>query len=1119
MSEPRQPGFGIDVADSFDALARRLVGRIGGPLADPFEPIVIVTPSTGVVRWLEQRIARELGIAANLDFVLPGRLASRIRTAARGTEHEPWELQALTGTIFALTNPHSDLAHRSPAVASLVERLSGRGSAMMRARYIADLFDRYLLHRPLMVSAWTDGHDVGGDGAPLARSLQWQPVLWRMVTEQLGLSPADRAIDELNAVVSGRVALGMDNGIHVFGLSAMSSDFIGLLSAVSATRAVQLYTKVSSPSIARSILDPFADLVEPVHPLLATWDSSQREGLDLLSRNVPETARVTVAAARDDAAVDTVLAAVQGQIAANSTPRPQALDGADQSIQFHSCPGEARQVDVLRDAILHALNDMPDLTEADVVVLCPTLSRFAPLIEAQWGPSAAHDSDLKAQLAEDGVIGLRYRVNNRSLRGAAPLLDAGLALLHLLDGRMAHSALSSFAALDPVRARFGWLDDDELATIDTWFERTRLRWGLDPNQRSHHAELPDDFARHTLVNSTEAVMFGVALPAGARLAGDADSTSPPAVRLDISQMDLAGAVSEFTNALAMAFERLASAGPMSMSVWAERLRDANESLFAVALTESWQWRVLNDLLDDLVAEVPDGSLLDLIDVADAIAARLDDAPGHRSFGSGDIIVDGPQALRSVPHDVVCLLGFDEGAVPSDQTTGDDLIAAHRQPGDRDRRSDAKQQLLDALLSARRRLIITWSGRNIHTNAEIPPSVALRELIDVVNTVAGVSDEQVITTHSRFTHDASNFAITAPWSFDPLAHAAATARLERPGMAQRALPARLDLAPSTSDQIRLVHLQQAITNPLRLFATETLDLTEPEEQSLPSDVLPVELHPLERWQLGTDLLAARLLGTDELAWVDARVTEGVLPPGSLAHTTLKTIDERAGGVLAAAQASLQCGPDELGDILRDEPLRIDLGVDDRTGQRRTITGSVDIAAVHGARDGGRRLIHMLTVSAAKADHRLRLWLHALVAARTLDESIEVLYVPRQETKTPKVDHFMVEPDNPAIADAIGWAMAIHDDARREVVPLFAETSAALGTEADWASARKAWRSPQTNYVAGDVVGRYAPFFFDGWESDDLRAPSLRTAELARALWTHVGRTISDVPSLIHDERST
>lgn len=51
------------------------------------------------------------------------------------------------------------------------------------------------------------------------------------------------------------------------------------------------------------------------------------------------------------------------------------------------------------------------------------------------------------------------------------------------------------------------------------------------------------------------------------------------------------------------------------------------------------------------------------------------------------------------------------------------------PGDRSRREDDRYLLLEALLSAREQLYVSWVGRSIRDNGERPPSVLIGQLRD------------------------------------------------------------------------------------------------------------------------------------------------------------------------------------------------------------------------------------------------------------------------------------------------------------------------------------------------------------------------------------------------------
>ena len=110
-------------------------------------------------------------------------------------------------------------------------------------------------------------------------------------------------------------------------------------------------------------------------------------------------------------------------------------DAADRSVQVHACHGRARQVEVLRDAVLHLLAADPTLEPRDVIVMCPDIETFAPLIQATFGAGEG-TSDDTAPADTPEAIDLRVRLADRSLRQTNGVLAVVAELLELIPERI-----------------------------------------------------------------------------------------------------------------------------------------------------------------------------------------------------------------------------------------------------------------------------------------------------------------------------------------------------------------------------------------------------------------------------------------------------------------------------------------------------------------------------------------------------------------------------------------------------------------------------------------------------------------------------------------------------------
>src|SRR5204862_3517048 len=107
-----------------------------------------------------------------------------------------------------------------------------------------------------------------------------------------------------------------------------------------------------------------------------------QRGLNPVVEAAPETGVIEHA--------DTLLGWLQADLAGNTTTDParRVVADDDTSVQVHACHGQARQVEVLREVLLGLLADDPTLEPRDILVMCPDIETYAPLITAAFGMAA-----------------------------------------------------------------------------------------------------------------------------------------------------------------------------------------------------------------------------------------------------------------------------------------------------------------------------------------------------------------------------------------------------------------------------------------------------------------------------------------------------------------------------------------------------------------------------------------------------------------------------------------------------------------------------------------------------------------------------------------------------------
>lgn len=83
---------------------------------------------------------------------------------------------------------------------------------------------------------------------------------------------------------------------------------------------------------------------------------------------------------------ETLLGKVQSDIFYLAEPKAEQyqLDENDQSIQIHVCHSSLRQLEVLKEQLVHWLSEVDDIPRrpSDVLVLTPNLTELEPLIRS-----------------------------------------------------------------------------------------------------------------------------------------------------------------------------------------------------------------------------------------------------------------------------------------------------------------------------------------------------------------------------------------------------------------------------------------------------------------------------------------------------------------------------------------------------------------------------------------------------------------------------------------------------------------------------------------------------------------------------------------------------------------
>ena len=1024
-------------------LAAALADVLGTPLADPFQREVIAVPAKGVERWLTQRLSTALGtggsadgVAAHIAFPSPTRVVDEAIAAAGGHEadDDPWAPQRVLWQLLDLIDSCVGDAWCSVLAAHLGHGQDSHraGRRYAAAEHLRDLFRSYAAHRPQMLVDWAAARDTDGAGGPLDADQVWQAELWRRLRARIDApSPAERLEDTCRTLRADPDCSDLPERFSLFGATRLTTEQRAILRALAEQRDVHLWLPHPSPALWQTLSsaarttrrreDRTALAVR--HPLLASLSRDTRE-LQLLLGELDDTHHPAQVGS------GTLLRQVQAALRDDVPPARTAV--ADGTLQVHACHGPPRQVEVLREALLHLFEQDPTLEPRDVLVMCPDIETYAPLVKAAFGqPGTGHPGHR-----------LRVRLADRSLKQTNPLLDTLSGLLGLADGRVTASQVLDLAATPPVRRQFRFSDDD-LERMREWAARAGVRWALGPAQREAFAL--GGVPQNTWQTGLDRLLLGVA----------ADETdlawlglALPLDDVDSSDIELAGRLAELLARLDGILHRLQ--GPQPVAQWVEVLSEALDVLTATSDDDAWQLAQARRQLSES-AEHGQEALLRLADLRVLLAGRLAGRPTRANFRTGELTVCTMVPMRSVPHRVIALLGLDDGVFPrGGSVDGDDVLQRDPCLGERDVRSEDRQLLLDALMSAGDHLLLLYTGADPVTGATRPPSVPLGELLDVVRQTVGEDGlETVLRRHPLQPFDGKNFTSPEPFSHDQGAYAGARAalqpRLPDPGF----LPQRL---PAGGTQVSLRDLVAFAVHPLKALLARRMGLHVPDRQESVDDALAADLDALQKWDVGDRMIAARLAGVDVSAFQQAEWRRGTLPPGPLGSRLLHELEQAVEPIVQAA-LPVHSGVARAVDVVLDL-------------DGHTLTGTVN--DLHGS------VLASTSYSKLAPKHRLTAWVNLLALAACSDVPVTAVTTGRGPYR-PVWRSTLTAPADPR--GVLRDLLALYDDGMREPLPIVTGASAKYaerrragdGPEQALESATKEWES-----MFGDSKDRHVAY---------------------------------------------
>ncbi|MGB0866707.1 MAG: exodeoxyribonuclease V subunit gamma [Granulosicoccaceae bacterium] len=841
-------------------------------LDDPFRADQILVANPGIGRWLSLQFAEREGIAANLDYPLPASYIWKLYrehlpcVPERSAFNKPrlqWTLMQLLADLP--DEPIYAALHQYLQVDSREQR---KLKQVQLAAKIADVFDQYLVYRPDWLLAWEQGES--GDTA----TAKWQSALWRQLCAQLR-EPHRGSLhrDFLDAARKGKLDSGkLPERLFIFNVVSIPPSYLDVLTALAQLVPVDLYLLNPSVEYWDEISSRKQQLklrkqhggdapVDDGNALLAATGTLGRNALRLLHErgkfvheenfSIPPEQSGRLAQLQREILTLSQASEELGPQLGLALEEPSGAAG-DTSIEVHSAHSVLREVQVLHDQLLARFERIKDLKPADIVVMVPNVDAYTAAVAAVFG-SAPSERYIPWEIAD------------RSLTQTDPVVALVRALLDLPQSQFKASEVLGWLSQPVLARKFGFAEPKNQHQLSRWVERSAARRLLGSSPLAKGVDSP--------INSWAFALRR--LLAGYALATDELAVGGvyPASGIDAPEAVLLGRLIECLDRFA--HWSVALHQPRSMQAWLEIFNRLVEDLLEPDDDEAFGIQQLRDCLADLSQNASLSGYSDELE-ASAMLALLDNAlagTGGKTqrFLTGKVTISSMVPLRSVPFRVVCLLGLNDGEFPrQNRPVSFDLIQHSTRIGDRSVREDDHYLFLEALLSARDELLLSWIGRSAVDNSEQTPSVLLAELLEYFKGQALEVLQHPLQAFSPRYFDGEDDKLRS-YASQWLPHVSEA----RQGQSAPEYP---------PGRVLLPQLIRFWCDPVGCYCRDTLRMNLYAGSTLAVDTEPFELDALESYQLREQLLSIALGDSPQSKQqaLQAAIGRGEMPHGKFAE---------------------------------------------------------------------------------------------------------------------------------------------------------------------------------------------------------------------------------------------
>ena len=598
----------------------------------------------------------------------------------------------------------------------------------------------------------------------------------------------NRSSDDLfNALELDFSALQSLQRIFLFGFSSMPPAFLDIFNVLSHvievhcfylnpcvedwsySRSLKDYYKrlqktnsvVRSTTIANLEIDFLQIDFEFENNLLGSWGKQGREFFHLLQNingiryyNLDETVYADeygVYNFAENSLLEKVQNGIKTMTTNNCDDQNNFISKDDDSVIINSCHSPLRELEVLKNYLLKLFSENSDIKVQDILVMIPDIEQYSPYIEAVFKTVDFRNPQWMFSTISDCSNALR-----------TPEVATFIKLLELLNSDCHLSEIMEIINSNVIMQRYN-LNEDDLKGLNKLLERNAVAYGFDDecqdvgdvkiNINSWHSGLRRMLSGYAIMQNDDYMPNDdYKDDFSEKISGNIFKTKNieviPDDNIEGNNVQLVGKLYDFIESVYNLRSKYIIAQKNrndSLQFYLQLAKEVVEEFFAV---DDDSAKLLHGAINSVAMQAEYASIkkddnnndniileqkLSLDVFKELLKNNFNLSINSGNFLHGGITFCKAQPMRSIPAKVVCLLGLGEKYFPrKNYDSSFNLMNNKRRFGDRNAKDDDRYFFLETVLSAKKKVYLSYVGQSIKDNSPLVASSVIEELLDHID---------------------------------------------------------------------------------------------------------------------------------------------------------------------------------------------------------------------------------------------------------------------------------------------------------------------------------------------------------------------------------------------------